>query len=307
MRVDMLVTWAVAATALSIVFGCILCIYRRQVKDICRQLSFLHEEVTNLRITGSTPYGDLNQMIDGINILIDDVAARIRDQAAGETVLKETITNLSHDIRTPLTSMNGYFTLLAQSTDEGERVHYIEIIRRRLASLELILEELFVYTKLQDEHYEIELETVDFHKCVFDMVFSYYEEFERRGIVPELDFCEESCPVTGNEEALQRILQNIIKNAMVHGAGKIRFGLRQQGRAVVFLCANELREELDIDVDQIFKRFYKMDRARSLGSSGLGLSIARGLTERMEGKISAKVCDGWFEIKVELPARKEKT
>lgn len=104
--------------------------------------------------------------------------------------MKETITNLSHDIRTPLTSLDGYFQLLSQSESEEEQQHYIAVIQSRIISLKDMLEELFTYTKLQNESYEIALEPVDFGKCVFDTVFSFYDEFQKKGIKPEIDFCE---------------------------------------------------------------------------------------------------------------------
>ena len=158
--------WAVAATAAAVVFALIWILYRRQVKKTCRQLAFLKEQKTNMRLTADLPFPELNELTDGVNSVLD-LSREMRQEAQkNETDLKETITNLSHDIRTPLTSLDGYFQLLIQSESEEERLRYIEIIKARIGSLKEMLEELFTYTKLQDAEYELETECVDFGKCV---------------------------------------------------------------------------------------------------------------------------------------------
>ena len=215
-----------------------------------------------------------------------------------EEHLKETITNLSHDIRTPLTSLDGYFQLLAQSDSEEEQRHYIEVIQSRISSLKDILEELFTYTKLQNEQYELKMETVDFGKCVYDTVFSFYDEFQTKGLEPEIDFCEENILIEGNTEAIRRILQNIIKNALVHGSQKIRMKLFSENNDIIFLCENDLENPGDIDIKKIFSKFYKADTARTSNTTGLGLSIAKSLVERMDGTIIAKIENDMFLIRV---------
>ena len=215
-----------------------------------------------------------------------------------EEYLKETITNLSHDIRTPLTSLDGYFQLLAQSDSEEEQRHYIEVIQSRISSLKDILEELFTYTKLQNEQYELKMETVDFGKCVYDTVFSFYDEFQTKGLEPEIDFCEENILIEGNTEAIRRILQNIIKNALVHGSQKIRMKLFSENNDIIFLCENDLENPGDIDIKKIFSKFYKADTARTSNTTGLGLSIAKSLVERMDGTIIAEIENDMFLIRV---------
>ena len=103
-------------------------------------------------------------------------------------MIKETVTNLSHDIRTPLTSLDGYFQLLSQAETPEEREHYIAVIRERISSLKWMPEELFTFTRLQDESYDLSLEQMDFGKCVYDTAFSFYDDFQRKGVRPEISF-----------------------------------------------------------------------------------------------------------------------
>ncbi len=301
-----MVAWGIAATVAVIIVMGILIAYRRQVKKICRQLAFLKEHQTNLRINAGLPFSELNELIDGINDTLDLSRKIQKESQQSDNSLKETITNLSHDIRTPLTSMDGYFQLLAQSDSEEERQHYIDVIQSRITSLKDMLEELFTYTKLQNESYELTLESLDFGKCVFDTVFSFYDEFQKKGIVPQIDFYEGHLAVIGNHEAIRRALQNIIKNSLEHGQQKIVFELQRNNCQAIFRCMNDVEIPNKIDMTQVFSRFYKADNARSNTSTGLGLSIAKSLIEKMGGTIKADLNENIFVIEIRFPVQNEK-
>lgn len=298
---NLMTIWAVTATLVAIVTIIMFLSYRRQVEKTCRQLAFVKEHETNLRIFQSLPFKELNQLNEEINNILD-LSEKIRVEAMHtENALKVTITSLSHDIRTPLTSLDGYFQLLSQSDSEEERNHYIEIIQSRLTSLKYMLEELFTYTKLQNDSYELELSQVDFGKNVFDTLFSFYDDFQKRGIEPETDFTEERVMIQGNNEALLRTLQNIIKNSLEHGKRKIALSLTKQDDRIVFRCSNDIDNPDEIDMSRVFTRFYKADSARTHTSTGLGLSIAKGLVEKMGGEISAKLSGNTFAVIITFP------
>ncbi|HIS27770.1 MAG TPA: HAMP domain-containing histidine kinase [Candidatus Pullilachnospira intestinigallinarum] len=292
---------AIAACAAAILLAVLFCLYRRQVQKTCRQLSFLKEHTTNLRLTSDLPFRELSQLTDRINELIDD-SRKIRLEARlQENRLKETITNLSHDIRTPLTSMDGYFQLLLESDSPAERNRYLSIIQSRIKSLGEMLEELFTFARLQDADYQLPTERIDFARCIFDTVFSFYEEFRKKGIEPAADFCDGHLFVTGNEEALRRAVQNLIRNALVHGHENFILKLYEEDGQAVFRCANQVEHPEEIDITRVFGRFYKADSARTHTSAGLGLSIARELTERTGGQIRAQLSGNLFEVEIRYP------
>lgn len=295
-----MVILALAAGAAAVILTVILILYRRQIRAISRQLKFLKDNQTNLRLTSDLPLPELNELIDGINDVIDRSRQSREKTLKNETRLRETITNLSHDIRTPLTSLDGYFQLLLQSDADEERRKYIGIIQSRISSLKDMLEELFTYTRLQDRDYELETERMDFGKCVFDTVFSFYDEFQNKGIEPEINFSEERLFIDGNAEAARRALQNLVKNALVHGKMKIKMKLRRENNRAVFCCSNDVEHPEEIDIDRVFGRFYKADSARTHTSTGLGLSIAKGLAERMNGEISASLDGDIFTVRIEF-------
>lgn len=301
-----MVVWAVIATILAGVLFALLLLYRRQVQSTCRQLAFLKKHQTNLRLSSGFPFPELNELNDGINEILDRSREIERAVNSSDRKLRETITSLSHDIRTPLTSLDGYFQLLAQSESEEERRRYIAIIQGRIASLNGMLEELFTYAKLQNENYELSLESVDLGKCVTDALFSFYEELNRRGITPNIALCEERVWIQANREAVRRVLQNILKNALEHGQNQLLIRLERQDGHAVFTCTNDVENAGEVDMDQVFTRFYKADSARTHTSTGLGLSIAKGLTERMSGAITAVLQDSQFIITLTFPEKSEK-
>ena len=290
--------WAVVATIIAVLLGITGIAYRRQIKKISEQVRFQTEHDTNLRVNGGLPFSELNNITDSINEIVDRTRAIQEETKKGEESLRETITNLSHDIRTPLTSLDGYFQLLTEVETDEEREHYLAIIRSRITSLTSMLEELFTYTKLQNESYELALEEMDLSRCVMDTVFSFYDEFRYRLIEPGIRFSDERMIIEGNVEAASRALQNVIKNALEHGDEHIRMEFyRENGRAV-FRCTNQVKEGNKIEAERVFERFYKADSARNGASTGLGLSIAKGLVEKMGGNISAGVDENSFYVEI---------
>lgn len=274
--------------------------YRRQIGKICRQLAFVNENDTNMKLPEDGPISDINLLNEEINKLIEQKKNIHREAKQKEEMFKDTITNISHDIRTPLTSLDGYFQLLQQSDSDKEQEKYISIIEERISSLSDMLEELFTYTKLQNNKYEFDIERMDFGKLIYDTVFSFYDEFKNKKIEPEIEFSEEQFFINGNKEAIRRILQNLIKNAMEHGDSNIVLKLYSMENRVIFECANDVKNAGEIDINQVFTRFYKADSARTHSSTGLGLSIAKGLIEKVGGSIEAELSEGMFIVRVQF-------
>ena len=214
--------------------------------------------------------------------------------------LKEAIANLSHDIRTPLTSLSGYFDLLCDCEEEQDEERYQQIIRERIRTLETMLEELFTYTKLQNDAYVLELQKENITKIVCDNILSFYQEIKKRKIEPDIRVEEDNVWIWGNQTAAARIIQNIIRNALLHGSGGLEIRAGRENRIYSFECSNTVENPEEIDVEQVFTRFYKSDSARQAVSTGLGLAITKELAERMGGTICARLEGNCFCIRVEF-------
>lgn len=272
--------------------------YRRQIKNVKSQISFLNQHETNMLITSDQKSGCVAELTDELNTLIEQTAALRKEIADNESHLKDTIINLSHDIRTPLTSMDGYFQLLLKSDDPEERQQYATVISDRLSSLKEMLDELFTYAKLTNKAYEVELSPCAVNEILLSVLFSFYKDIKQRGIEPLVNVPEQDIFIQGNEPALRRIFQNILKNCIEHGNNQLSIRLINSADMVQIYFENDYQTQEPIDGSKVFDRFYKADEARSKTSTGLGLSIAKELVERLNGSIRGNVKNDTFTITI---------
>lgn len=276
-------------------------LYRRQIHEICRQLDFMQNETTNKRIQIDLSRKEIINLAEQINCMADRKEEESLSVKRKEQQLKETLANISHDIRTPLTSMKGFFDLYAGESKPEQKEHFEQIIREKMDDLTVLLEELFTYTKLQDETYELQLMPQDFTKLVLDSLFSFYGQWKEKEISPELSVDEDAAMVCCNDTAVRRIIVNVLRNAMLHGDGNIEIRYQVKKDNVLFQCCNGFRNEEEPDMERVFERFYKGDSARRETSSGLGLSIAKELALRMDGSMEARTEDGRFLVELVFP------
>ena len=272
--------------------------YQRQVKDICRQLAFLMKHDSNMLIHREFGLGGIGMLSDRLNDLLELRRKEKRYYQEKETLIADTYTNLSHDIRTPLTSLDGYFQLMEACENVEEQRRYLNIIHERIHSLNEMLEELFMFTKLKNESYRLELTSWCINRILKETVFSYYDDWVRREIQPDIQITEEQLYIDGNKQGLSRIIQNVIKNGLDHGEKKIRIVLKREQNRAVLRISNQVIASEQIDIEHVFDRFYKADAARSKTSTGLGLSIAREFVRRMNGEIGAKIEENEFIVEM---------
>ena len=205
-----------------------------------------------------------------------------------EKQLKQNVTALAHDIRTPLTGAVGYVQLARECGEDERREYYLQVAARRLGELGNMLEELFLYTKLTGQDFLLDMQEVQVLPLLGRCLVDFYHRFEDKGAAPEVDFVQEGFRVQADEECLRRIFHNLIQNALLHGNGGM--AIRQR--------------ESRPDPEHIFDRFYKADSARGKGSSGLGLFIVKELAERMGGSVNAELEEDKLRIVLELETEK---
>lgn len=292
--------WAIIATISAITLLMILLNFKRQVKNACRCIRFNNKHTSNRRLIEYS-FKSINELNSEINNILDKTAKNQIETQKNEAALKETLVNLSHDIRTPLTSLKGYFQLMQKCENQQDRQRYTKIINNRITSLQDMLEELFTYAKLNDNSYTFECERLDMKQCCFEIFFSFYEDFKQKGIEPEISISEENIFVNANSGALSRSIQNVVKNALVHGQKKIIVSLTNDKDFAVLKISNQTDHPEEIDIYKVFDKFYKADSARSRTSTGLGLSIAKDLTEKMGGQISSELSEDMFSVIIKIP------
>ena len=283
---------------------CMLCLclgfawirYRAELKSLYRQL----EEVaagSHIELTLNSRCKPLLALCRMLNHVLQ---ARDRDYLQydqAEKRLKQDITSLAHDIRTPLTGAFGYVQLAQECTDAEKRQHYLDAVERRLRELEDMLEELFLYTKVTGEDFRLSVESLQVLPLLGECLLGLYARFQEAGTAPEVRFDTESFRVMADQEALRRVFLNLITNALVHGAG--RLSIVQTGNRISF--ENPVSEESLPNPERLFDRFYKSDPSRRKGSSGLGLFIVRELMRKMGGETGAQLEEGKLRITLYFP------
>ena len=285
--------FALAALRIAV---CRLWSYHAQLLEMARVLEETPPE-SNLRLTVRMPGAAPRRLCRAVNARLEEGRQLRLETLRREQELKYTMASISHDIRTPLAGAMGYLELL-----EGEperQADYLRIVRKQLAELDGLLEELFLYTRLQSGSLPLECGELAALPPLWDALAEFYPQLEAAGIAPVLQFDREDMKVYASPEALGRVYRNLIANALRHGGG----GLAVSGRDGEICFSNVLAPGSMPDTAHLFDRFYQSSPARTKGGAGLGLSIVRELMERMGGRASAQITGDTLEIRLSF-ARK---
>jgi signal transduction histidine kinase len=253
--------------------------------------------------------------VDMVNKHINNLARSINDCLKAEENLrrksmqeekkfKELMTNISHDLRTPLTAIKGYQQILQKETLTEEQQSKLAIAIKHTDILGKLIEHFFEYTYLVNHTQVCNMEKINFTNLVSEYLVSSIPMFEEHG--QELIYNDSiQTHVMADKEFLGRIIQNLIRNCIQHTASTIHVSIityetREKGCMAGVSFSNEIQENQIIDVERLFDRFYTADYARKQ-STGLGLAIVKLLTEQMNGEVSAELKDGILDIRVFFP------
>ncbi len=213
----------------------------------------------------------------------------------GDKELKSAVTNISHDLRTPLTAICGYLDLLEAEEKSEQTARYIAQIANRIEVLKSLTEELFRFSVICAEP-ALNPEPLNVCRVLEDTLVSFYGALEGRGIIPQISLPEAPVWRTLDASALSRIFSNVVSNAVKYSDGDFIVSMSEEGRIVFTNTASTLSA---VDVEKLFDRFYTVNSARS--STGLGLSIAKILVERMHGSLSAEYRGNTLSIICSFP------
>ena len=254
---------------------------QKSMDEICSCLSEHLSSDTNQLITVSSSDKHVRRLASEIARQLAELRRQRRQYINGDRELKEAVTNISHDLRTPLTAICGYLELLEaeEMTDNTRR--YVEQISNRTEALKALTEELFRYSVISSVS-DLNYEKVNVGRVLEDTLISFYGAFEQKNITPNISLPDSVIICSLDKSALSRIFGNIISNAVKYSDGDFAVTMTDAGEITFSNTASELSS---VDVGKLFDRFYTVDSARK--STGLGLSIAKLLTERMGGCIAA--------------------
>ena len=297
---------------ISVLLG-IACIYlivskiliKRELRRMAREIEQINFSDSRCRLTIQVPDASLAQLAAAVNNMRQKYQEEAAEYIRREEEYKQSMADISHDLRTPLTAMKGYLKLLRKEGLEPDRQkEYVEIAYDKSDTLNNLVTSLFELARLECNAYHFEREQVDVREVMEQELIAFYPEFMDRGLEPEIDLAENRMLIYADPTAIQRILNNLIQNVLNHGSGEIRMKSYMKEEWAWVEISNAA-PNLDLeDVGRLFTRAYTAERARSHTSSGLGLSIVRAFAEQMEGAAKAELKEGRLSIKVGFPLDK---
>lgn len=270
-------------------------IMKKSAKEISRQLSEKIHTETNTYITLPSVDRDICMLAAELNHILKELNKQRLHYTQGDRTLRENITNISHDIRTPLTAISGYLELIKKQDNSPQVQQWLEIISERTDTIKSMTDEMLNYAVSVSEKHEIQLENVIVNNILEETVSAFYGAITEKKIVPEINICEKKIYRKLNKNALERIFSNIISNAIKYSDGDLKISLDENGKISFSNHASQLDE---VTVKQLSHRFYTVENAKK--STGLGLSIAKALTEQMNGNINVNHSQKQLYIDIEF-------
>lgn len=279
---------------------------KREIRCIRIQL----EEYNNLnsfkKIDATLFDKEIENLAYSINKHIDiNIQSQIKQKRLEEEI-RRSIANVSHDLRTPLTSIIGYIQMIKKGNLSKEKqIEYIDIAERRAKDLQNLLSDFFELSVIESPDYYIELEEININNILCEVIASFYNSFIDKNISPKIDLPKENIMVIGNEAAIKRVLENLMINIVKHSKEDVYISLKKENDKAVVTTINKCDNITEGDIELIFNRSYKKDTARTNknGSTGLGLSISKSLMEKMNGEIYAEVHKDLLHIFCKLDSK----
>lgn len=254
--------------------------WKKQIRKINIQLQEILNEKTQKFITLTLMDKDLEKMTVMINELAERERISMGQAQRKEEKQKENITCLTHDLRTPLTSIRGYLELMQNASDE-KRAQYMEALVGKAIRLEQLINDFYQISLLDDNEISYKKEMIELNKLVTEVILDNHSLFENRKIIPEIQLAEEDIFLDSDKTALTRIFQNLIINAIRSTAGKLSIRLITNDRELKVSIQNSMKEDFCLDSTKIFDRFYSGDISRGNGNSGQGLYIVKKLLAQL--------------------------
>ena len=249
---------------------------------------------TNILIDISTRDPYMRKLAADINVQLRLLRQQRHKYLTGDRELKEAVTNISHDLRTPLTAICGYLDLLEREERSEDTARYLSLIENRVEAMKQLTEELFRYSVILSTG-ELVLETVCVNGVLEESIAAFYGVLTNRGIQPEIHITENRIERQLNRESLGRVFSNILNNALKYSDSDLEIFLHDDGEIIFSNTASSLNE---VQVGKLFDRFFTVEAARN--SNGLGLSIAKTLVEQMGGIILAELENKKLNIRIQF-------
>lgn len=263
---------------------------KKQVISVTNQLIDINKNNIDKKITISL----INPEIEALTKVINDTINMSKQCEASkikfQNDLKQNIANMSHDLRTPLTSIKGYIQFLKlDNISDEERVEYLNIAEQRTKSLESLLNDFYELSLVESQDFELNLEKINITNILQEILLCKYNDFTSRDLKPDIQIPNENIYIIAEKKSIERIIENLLSNAIKYARDNVSIYLETNSNVILLKITNTVVNLSVEDVEKIFDRFYMADKNRSEKGTGLGLSIVKTLVEKMNAVITADI------------------
>lgn len=274
---------------------------KKQIRSLTEQVNELSEKRTEKMLDISLIDQDLEQLAGTLNRYNERQRQAVASSLGHEEYLKESIANISHDLRTPLTVILGHMQLLKKENLEDGQAQRVEIVLGKAERMKELLENFYDLSVLDAEQIVLHMETFNLSNLLINLITENAPALETKNLSPQVDLPDYSIYINSDKGTVERMIQNLLTNAIRYSSGIIRITLFQKENGkVVFRIENSVHNFSELNPNRLFERFYTGDKSRHNGGTGLGLNIVKILTDKLGGTVYADLKADILSITLEL-------
>ncbi|MDU2490311.1 MAG: HAMP domain-containing sensor histidine kinase [Clostridium celatum] len=280
-----------------IVLVAIIIGYKREFRRINNEIVNNLDEYVNIRTKSVDK--DVENLVENINLIFDLKQKVVAEKKKNEEELRASILNMSHDLRTPLTSIIGYLQMIkSEKASDTDKKEYMNIVEKRTKSLQNLISSFYDLSRIEGNEYNFNYKKLKLNIVLCENIAIFYNDFINNNIEPVIEIEEDIKEIISDEGAIIRIFSNLIGNMIKHGENYIKISLKQENDIIVTEFTNKATGLTQENVDKLFERFYTVDNSRSDRNNGLGLYITKVLVEKLGYNITAKLDNENLKIKI---------
>ena len=279
----------------------------KEVKSIKQQLQMIVDGFSHTPLKTVSNNKEAQKLIEMINQFLLRFNTLSTQYQITDAQNKMMISSISHDFRTPLTSILGYIQMLEQEQDEARRQVYFGIVTERIKVLSTMIEDFYQLSLLESNEYPIHLEQVNISLLLIDQVTMFYHDLNRHFATVAVNIAETQITTITDKNMFIRLIGNLLKNALVHGYQSCELSLEESAAAYHLVFKNKVYAGQEINILQLFERTYRGDYSRQQTSSGLGLSIAKEIAEQLGFTLTADILGDEIFFDLVVPIKNDET
>lgn len=272
-------------------------------RNLVKQLEWIIDKNALAKIKHSGSSKSHDDLVNEINRMIEKISEISIESEEIVQQNRRMVSSISHDFRTPLTSMLGYVQILQNDSNSLKEKKYLKIIEERTKILRDLIEEFYSLSLLESNEYELNVESANPIILVQEQVAMYYSELEDSFDHISIQLIEEDIKLLTSPLDFNRLIGNLLKNAYTHGIKRFALYNEMSETSLIFYLENEVKDTNTIEVERLFERLYKEDKTRAIGSTGLGLSIAQKIAEALGYKLEASLKESMIQFKLTIPLK----